>query len=101
LNLSSPEKESKMGNTPSIPTDPTKTTLVIGAGFSRTGTVSLSLALERLLGSPVCHSGTAILGREEGMFSVLLPLIHPVQKRKENEKNESIKTESKGRKACN
>lgn len=75
-----------MGNTPSIPSDPTKTTLVIGAGFSRTGTVSLSLALERLLGGPICHSGTAILGREEGVFSVSPAPHSPFSKRKKKEK---------------
>lgn len=51
-----------------------KTLQVIGAGYSRTGTVSFSKALERLLGGPVCHSGTACLLREEGWRSSFLPL---------------------------
>lgn len=59
----------KMGQTPSIPTDLTRELRVIGAGFSRTGTVSLALALERLLQGPVMHSGTASLMREEGKLS--------------------------------
>ncbi len=55
-----------MGQQPSIPTDLSRELQVIGAGFSRTGTVSFALALEKLLKGPVCHSGTAILLREEG-----------------------------------
>ncbi|KAI6256352.1 hypothetical protein MCOR28_004683 [Pyricularia oryzae] len=48
-----------MGGVASIPsTDPGCTLQVIGAGFSRTGTVSMALALEKLLGGPVCHGGT-------------------------------------------
>ncbi|KAJ5035646.1 uncharacterized protein L3040_008111 [Drepanopeziza brunnea f. sp. 'multigermtubi'] len=54
-----------MGQQPSIPTDLSRELQVIGAGFSRTGTVSFAMALERLLSGPVCHSGTAILLREE------------------------------------
>jgi len=54
-----------MGQQPSIPTDLSREVQVIGAGFSRTGTVSFALALEKLLKGPVCHSGTAILRREE------------------------------------
>jgi len=57
-----------MGQQPSIPTDLSREVQVIGAGFSRTGTVSFALALEKLLKGPVCHSGTAILRREEGLF---------------------------------
>ena len=55
-----------MGQDTSKPTDLSREIKVIGAGFSRTGTVSLALALEKLLNGPVCHSGTAILKREEG-----------------------------------
>ena len=55
-----------MGGVPSVPTDPSRRLRVIGAGYSRTGTVSLSLALENLLDGPVCHGGTQILGREDG-----------------------------------
>lgn len=61
-----------MGQQPSIPTDLSRKVRVIGAGFSRTGTVSFALALERLLQGPVCHSGTALLLREEGMWPLTL-----------------------------
>lgn len=61
-----------MGQSPSIPTDMSRDLRVIGAGFSRTGTVSFAMALEILLQGPVCHSGTAILMREEGTSSSLL-----------------------------
>ncbi|KAL6806999.1 P-loop containing nucleoside triphosphate hydrolase protein [Trichoderma sp. SZMC 28013] len=54
-----------MGGVPSIPTDRTRTVQVIGAGYSRTGTVSMALALERLLGEPVMHGGTQLFGRED------------------------------------
>ncbi|KAH8657879.1 P-loop containing nucleoside triphosphate hydrolase protein [Xylariales sp. PMI_506] len=48
-----------MGGLPSKP-DPEriKSMQVIGAGFSRTGTVSLQLALHKLLDAPVMHCGT-------------------------------------------
>ncbi len=41
---------------------------VIGAGYSRTGTLSFTVALEKLLKGPMCHGGSLILTREEGMF---------------------------------
>jgi hypothetical protein len=40
--------------------------LVIGAGFSTTGTLSFTMALEILLKGPVCHGGSATVNREEG-----------------------------------
>lgn len=55
-----------MGGKPSIPTDPSRQVEVIGAGFSRTGTVTFSLAMERLLNGPVMHAGTQMLQREDG-----------------------------------
>jgi hypothetical protein len=61
-----------MGQQPSIPTDLSKNVRVIGAGFSRTGTVSLGMALERLLQGPVWHGGNAIFMREEGMSKSFL-----------------------------
>ena len=49
-----------MGGSLSKP-DPTRTTLeVVGAGYSRTGTSSVQLALEQLLEGPVYHGGTQI-----------------------------------------
>ena len=55
-------------NQSKAPTDLSRSIQVIGAGFSRTGTVSFTLALEKLLKGPVCHSGSASLVREEGVF---------------------------------
>jgi len=37
---------------------------VVGAGFGRTGTLSLKLALERLLGAP-CYHMAEVFGRPE------------------------------------
>lgn len=42
-----------MGGVPSKPGDPSRPLEVIGAGFSRTGTMSMQLALEELLRGPV------------------------------------------------
>lgn len=55
-----------MGGAPSVPTDPGRKIQVICAGFSRTGTLSMSFALEKLLDGPVCHGGTQLFGREDG-----------------------------------
>jgi hypothetical protein len=54
-----------MGGVPSVPTDKTRRVQVIGAGFSRTGTVSMNMALERLLDGPAMHGGTQLIGRED------------------------------------
>ncbi|KAJ0115537.1 hypothetical protein J7T55_010359 [Diaporthe amygdali] len=54
-----------MGGVPSVPTDPNRTLQVIGAGYSRTGTSSMAIALEKLLDGPVCHGGSQMLGRED------------------------------------
>ncbi|TVY81029.1 hypothetical protein LSUE1_G005787 [Lachnellula suecica] len=59
------------------PTDLSKSLKVIGAGMSRTATVSFTLALSRLLDGPVCHSGSASLLREEGSVCFLIPRISP------------------------
>ncbi|KAH7397497.1 hypothetical protein BKA64DRAFT_672001 [Cadophora sp. MPI-SDFR-AT-0126] len=66
-----------MGQQPSIPTDLTREVQVIGAGFSRTGTVSFALAVEKLLKGPVCHSGTAILRREEAYVQKWITIQDP------------------------
>lgn len=55
-----------MGGIPSVPQDSSRTLKVIGAGYSRTGTLSMALALERLLDGPVMHGGSQLLGREDG-----------------------------------
>ncbi|KAF2733204.1 hypothetical protein EJ04DRAFT_396055, partial [Polyplosphaeria fusca] len=54
-----------MGGDVSKPTDPTRTLQVIGAGYSRTGTLSMAMALETLLSGPVMHGGSQLLGRED------------------------------------
>ncbi|KAK8043656.1 hypothetical protein PG993_006086 [Apiospora rasikravindrae] len=49
-----------MGGSLSKP-DPSRVSLeVIGAGYSRTGTSSMQLALEKLVGGPIYHGGTQI-----------------------------------------
>ena len=57
-----------MGGVPSKP-DPSKSLQVIGAGFSRTGTVSMQLALEILLDGPVQHGGTSAVSGDSGEYS--------------------------------
>ncbi|KAI1261501.1 P-loop containing nucleoside triphosphate hydrolase protein [Xylariaceae sp. FL1019] len=54
-----------MGATASIPTDRSRKLQVIDAGFSRTGTLSFSAALEKLLDGPVHHGGTQLFNRED------------------------------------
>lgn len=54
-----------MGGIPSKPTDMSRQLQVICAGYSRTGTVTMQLALEKLLHGPVLHGGTQILSRED------------------------------------
>lgn len=55
-----------MGGVASKPgNDPDYTLQVIGAGFSRTGTVTMALALEKILDGPVCHGGTQMHMLEE------------------------------------
>lgn len=50
------------------PTDRSQRLRVIGAGYSRTGTMSFTLALQILLQGPVLHSGSACVMREEGTY---------------------------------
>lgn len=56
-----------MGGVESVPTDPSRKVRVISASWSRTGTVSASLALAKLVDGPVLHGGTQILTRDDGM----------------------------------
>ncbi|KAI1135781.1 P-loop containing nucleoside triphosphate hydrolase protein [Hypoxylon sp. FL0543] len=58
-----------MGGVASIPTDPSKKVQVISAGYSRTGTVSMSMALAKLVDGPVLHGGTQILIRDDDYCS--------------------------------
>ena len=55
-----------MGAVPSIPRDRSRQLEVIGAGYGRTGTSAISMALEKLLDGPVMHGGSQILAREDG-----------------------------------
>ncbi|KAH7031415.1 uncharacterized protein B0I36DRAFT_422536 [Microdochium trichocladiopsis] len=65
-----------MGAAPSIPTDSSRTVQVIGAGFSRTGTVSMQMALEILLKGPVLHGGTQFITREDAYCKTWLSAYH-------------------------
>ncbi|KAG8169520.1 hypothetical protein KVR01_000265 [Diaporthe batatas] len=58
-----------MGGVASIPTDPSRKVQVISAGYSRTGTVSMSMALDKLLDGPILHGGTQILVRDDDYCS--------------------------------
>lgn len=65
-----------MGQQPSHPTNPSKQIQVIGAGMSRTGTVSFGLALERLLDGPVYHGGEALALREESHIKKWIDIMY-------------------------
>ena len=67
-----------MGGVESIPTDPSQRVQVISAGYSRTGTVSMSLAVAKLVDGPVFHGGTQILTRDDGKQA---PMIHRLKPR--------------------
>jgi hypothetical protein len=67
LNLHQLKITAKMGGSISKP-DPTRRLEVIGAGYSRTGTVSMQLALEKLLNGPVMHGGTHHTVRTDGAY---------------------------------
>ncbi|KAJ6784417.1 hypothetical protein PWT90_10487 [Aphanocladium album] len=49
-----------MGGVPSVPRDKSRRIQVIAAGYSRTGTTSISIALEHLLQGPVFHGGNQL-----------------------------------------
>ncbi|KAI8631679.1 P-loop containing nucleoside triphosphate hydrolase protein [Xylariaceae sp. FL1651] len=54
-----------MGGVPSVPRDPSRQVQVICAGYARTGTSTMALAVEKLLDGPVLHGGTQVLNRED------------------------------------
>lgn len=57
-----------MGGALSKP-DPAATLQVVGAGYSRTGTSSLQLALAKLVDGPIYHGGTQIwMSGDDGML---------------------------------
>ncbi|KAF4945215.1 hypothetical protein FGADI_12114 [Fusarium gaditjirri] len=59
-----------MGGVASVPTDRTRPLKVIGAGYSRSGTLSMAMALEELLDGPVMHGGSQLLGREDAYIKL-------------------------------
>jgi hypothetical protein len=52
---------------PSVPKDPSRLLQIIGAGYSRTGALSMPQTLETLLDGPVMQGGSQLLSREDGM----------------------------------
>ncbi|KAI0537902.1 P-loop containing nucleoside triphosphate hydrolase protein [Xylaria digitata] len=54
-----------MGGVPSVPRDPSRKVQVICAGYARTGTSTMALAVEQLLKGPFLHGGTQVLNRED------------------------------------
>ncbi|KAI0872555.1 P-loop containing nucleoside triphosphate hydrolase protein [Hypoxylon argillaceum] len=54
-----------MGGVPSVPRDPSRKVQVICAGYPRTGTSTMALAIEQLYNGPFLHGGTQILSRED------------------------------------
>ncbi|KAI2627123.1 P-loop containing nucleoside triphosphate hydrolase protein [Xylaria nigripes] len=54
-----------MGALPSVPQDRSRKVQVICAGYSRTGTSTMALAIGKLLNGPFFHGGTQILKRED------------------------------------
>ncbi|KAM3557529.1 hypothetical protein MY1884_004472 [Beauveria asiatica] len=54
-----------MGGVPSVPQDKSRQVQVIAVGYSRTGTTSISIALEHLLQGPVFHGGNHFFQRED------------------------------------
>ncbi|KAI0451112.1 hypothetical protein F5B21DRAFT_488213 [Xylaria acuta] len=77
-----------MGGVASIPTDPSREVQVISAGYSRTGTVSMSLALQKLLDGPILHGGTQILVRDD---DYCLTWIKAYEAREAGDKQETLK----------
>ncbi|KAI1268645.1 hypothetical protein F5Y18DRAFT_237521 [Xylariaceae sp. FL1019] len=77
-----------MGAEASVPTDPTRRVRVISAGFSRTGTVSMSLALGKLLDGPVLHGGTQIFHRDDEWLTTWLKAY---ESRRNGDKEETLK----------
>ncbi|KAI1084575.1 hypothetical protein F5B20DRAFT_567989 [Whalleya microplaca] len=63
-----------MGASASIPTNQLQKIEVIGAGFSRTGSAALALALEQLLDGPVMHGGSQMVHREDAYMKKMVRL---------------------------
>lgn len=88
-----------MGQHTSRPLDPSRQIQVIGAGMSRTGTVSFGLALERLLDGPVYHGGEAIVLREESHVRKWIDILRRTPCRNEGDRayvKEGLREQLKG-----
>ncbi|KAH8765239.1 hypothetical protein F5882DRAFT_383223 [Hyaloscypha sp. PMI_1271] len=57
-----------MSATPSIPKDSSRSIEVIAVGLPRTGTLSMSVALQMLLEGPVMHGGTHLFARADDAY---------------------------------
>ncbi|KAE9362763.1 hypothetical protein N431DRAFT_551022 [Stipitochalara longipes BDJ] len=66
----------KAGKVPK-PTDITRKIEVIGAGLGRTGTMSFSAALEKLLHGPIYHSGNMLISDEESTAKTWSQILDP------------------------
>lgn len=69
-----------MGGVPSVPRDPSRKVQVICAGYPRTGTSTMALAIEQLYNGPFLHGGTQILSREDGTELLSPPFIPPTKR---------------------
>ncbi|KAK9779754.1 hypothetical protein SCAR479_03361 [Seiridium cardinale] len=54
-----------MGAAPSIPRDPSRKLEIIDMGYSRTATMSFSMAFETILHGPSMHGGTQMFNRDD------------------------------------
>ncbi|RYO99927.1 hypothetical protein DL764_006668 [Monosporascus ibericus] len=77
-----------MGGAASVPTDPSRRLQVIGAGYSRTGTVSMQMALTKLLDGPVIHGGTQLL---EGSDACCKTWIEAYEAKRRGDREETLK----------
>ncbi|RYP69181.1 hypothetical protein DL769_005349 [Monosporascus sp. CRB-8-3] len=77
-----------MGGAASVPTDPSRRVEVIGAGYSRTGTVSMQMALTKLLNGPIIHGGTQIL---EGSDAYCKAWIDAYEAKRRGDREETLK----------
>ncbi|KAH7317579.1 hypothetical protein BKA65DRAFT_514752 [Rhexocercosporidium sp. MPI-PUGE-AT-0058] len=68
------------------PSDLSRHIEVIGAGFSRTATVSFTLALQILLKGHVCHAGSASLMREEAFIKKWIQALDTTNSRETTKK---------------
>lgn len=66
-----------MSDAPSIPKDNFGRSMeVIAVGLPRTGTLSMSVALQMLLGGPVMHGGSHLFARADDGTLICLSYVH-------------------------